>query len=85
MVLLVYEETRSLLHGHVELGRLAFARLGTMTLLSVVVVLASFPGQKLPAFGDFDALAIRLVGFDGHGITGVYTTDLSFLCPVFGV
>jgi hypothetical protein len=83
MVLLVYEETRSLLHGHVELSRLSLARLCPAALLGVVVVLTGFTGQKLPVFGDFDALAIRLVGFDGHGITGVYTTDLSFFCPVF--
>jgi hypothetical protein len=40
--------------------------LSVATLFGIEVVLASFASQKLAALRDLDALAIRLVSFDGH-------------------
>lgn len=69
----IYQEAGPLFHGHMELGRLVFGSLGTPSFLGIEVVLAGFAGQKLPVFGDFDALAIRLIGFHRHiGCRGTY-------------
>ncbi len=65
----VYEETGLLFHGHVEFGILVLSRLGSPSFLGVEVVLALGTGQKLAAFGDFDALAIGFIGFDRHVIS----------------
>jgi hypothetical protein len=61
----------------VEFGVFVLGTLGTSTLLGIKVILALGTSQKLAFLRDFDALAIRLVGFHRHGIAVLYSTYLS--------
>ena len=50
------------MEGHIAV----FTRPDPTALLSVEVVLARFPSQKLATFGAFEALSIRLIRFHRH-------------------